>query len=87
VLYILLTNEVLQRVNRKTLWDHIGYTTKVYTDDPVSMKYRGLFDLAKRKKGKHLAYELTYSTKKMVGSTIQEAYIRWWDRYGDQRTD
>lgn len=87
VLYILLTDEMLQRVNRKTLWDHIGYTTKVYTDAPVSMKYRGLFDLANRKKGKYLAYELTYSTKKMVASTVQEAYVQWWDRYGDQRTD
>jgi len=87
VLYILLTDEMLKRVNRKTLWEHIGYTTKVYTDAPVSMKYRGLFDLASRKKGKHLAYELTYSTRKMVASTIQEAFVLWWDRYGNQRTD
>jgi 16S rRNA G966 N2-methylase RsmD len=87
VLHVLLTDEMLRKVNRKTLWEHNGYTTKVYTDDPVSMKYRGLFDLAKRKKGAHLKYELTYSTRKMVAPKIQEAYIRWWDRYGDQRTD
>jgi hypothetical protein len=87
VLYVLLTEEMLAEVNRRTIWEHKGYTTKVYTDDPVSMKYRGLFDLAKRKKGVHLRYELTYSTRRMVASTIQEAYHKWWDRYEDQRPD
>jgi 16S rRNA G966 N2-methylase RsmD len=87
VLYVLLTDEILASVNRRTLWEHKGYTTKVYTDDPVSMKYRSLFDLAKRKKGTSLKYELTYSTRRMVAPTIQEAYLQWFDRYGTQRTD
>jgi hypothetical protein len=55
------------------------YTT-AFTDRPVSMKYRGVFKLSARFEGM-LNYERVYD-----GSTAQQLYGQWWERYGSAGT-
>lgn len=53
-----------------------GVSTTVYTDKPVSMKYRGVYELAGRRNG-----ELNYVSK-VRRQTCDEIYADWWERYG-----
>jgi len=74
VLYILKSNEV-----RDILCDwyetyYKGIKTSVYTDKPVSMKYRGAFNLLKREKGK-----LIYIAE-FTGLDIKQMYNLWLDK-------
>jgi len=60
----------------RNVGDYYDYIkTPVYTDKPVSMKYRGVFKLTKKEKGK-----LTY-TGEFVKESINEIYKTWLKRY------
>jgi hypothetical protein len=48
-----------------------GLKTTVYTDKPVSMKYRGVFNLDRRDKGK-LMYSCLFSEK-----GLDDVYSEW----------
>ena len=50
-------------------------TTSVFTDKPVSMKYRGAFKLHARKNG-FLQY-----VSEVRNETPQEIFIAWWNKY------
>jgi hypothetical protein len=50
-------------------------TTMVFTDKPVSMKYRGLFKLARRDEGK-----LVYSTEMGIRN-LKEVIPLWLKKY------
>jgi hypothetical protein len=52
-----------------------GLKTTVYTDKPVSMKYRGVFNLARRDKGK-LIYEAGFGNE-----TLEEIFKQWKKKY------
>lgn len=84
ILYAVLTDEFLRMVNDRSLWEHTGFTTVAYTDAPVSMKYRGLFELANRKDGAVSGTKnaLVYRSKRMVAETIQGGFERWYDKHG-----
>ena len=41
MLHLCCTETVLNMVNERTMWEHTGFTTRVLTNNPVSMKYRG----------------------------------------------
>ena len=86
ILGLILSNEFLKTVNDKFMCDHDGYTTVAYSDAPVSMKYRGLFDLAERKAGTAKKYELIYRTKKLRHPTLKAAFKHWLSKYADDRT-
>jgi hypothetical protein len=53
-----------------------GFSTTAFTDKPVSMKYRGIYELAGRKPG-FLNYR---SEVRRVSS--QAIYTDWWRRFG-----
>ncbi len=84
ILNILLTKEFLYFVNELTLWPHIGFTTIAYTNNPVSMKYRSLFELIKREdlKEGNYKYKLTYHSKKQF-ENIQTALDEWIKKYAN----
>ena len=71
VLYLLKSKEVQQLLSRKLLYKYTGLQTTVYTNHPVSMKYRGAFQLKERGKGK-LSYICTFN-----GETLTQNYFKW----------
>jgi len=74
LIMLLKSNEVRHLLARKTATYYEGLKTTVYTDKPVSMKYRGVFDLERRDKGK-----LMYSCK-FNDLTLKENYKQWLER-------
>lgn len=86
-LYGILTDEFLARVNADSVWEHNGFTTVAVSNEPVSMKYRGLFDLAERSENDSNEYKwkLTYRQRRMFNPTVQKAYEEWFKRYGKEK--
>lgn len=82
ILHLILTKDFIYKINELTLWEHTGFTTIAYTNNPVSMKYRGLFELAKREdlKEGNYQFKLTYHSKKLFNS-IDEAKNQWIKKY------
>jgi len=85
ILYLCCTKEMLKTINDITMWDHIGFTTRVFTNDAVSMKYRGLFEMTERKKNKNSDYRniLIYHSKKHF-QTYKEALKEWLLKYRNE---
>lgn len=84
VLYGILTEQFLEMANKRLVYPHESFTTKAYTDNPVSMKYRGLLELVDRSKGgpgEH-KYILTYRSKTLKRKTVQQAFEDWFKQYG-----
>jgi hypothetical protein len=69
------TQRIIQErlINRYT-----SILTTAFTDKPVSMKYRGIYELAKRGKG-FLNYRGTFTS-----TTFQEVIGQWMKKYGKQ---
>ncbi|HOK13316.1 MAG TPA: hypothetical protein PK007_00150 [Candidatus Kapabacteria bacterium] len=82
ILHLILTKDFLYQINELTLWEYTGFTTAAYTNNPVSMKYRGLFELVKREELKegNYKFKLIYHSKKMFNS-IAEARDEWIKKY------
>tara|TARA_R110002020_G_scaffold240290_3_gene453049 strand:+ start:6439 stop:7806 length:1368 start_codon:yes stop_codon:yes gene_type:complete len=83
ILWIICTKEFLNKFNDVTMWEHLGFTTRVFTNAPVSMKYRGKFELAKREedKGGDFKYKLIYQNTKKLCATTKQALGEWIDKY------
>lgn len=77
ILAMILSEEFMRLVNDKFVYEHTGYTTTAFSDQPVSMKYRGLFDLAERKNGTAKKYALIYRTSKLRHKTLKAAFKSW----------
>lgn len=75
VALIATSNTLLDVANKKYLMKAETITTSVFTDKPVSMKYRGVFKLHARKKG-FLQY-----ISKVRDETPQEIFLDWWNKY------
>lgn len=74
LIMLLKSNEIRHLLSRKTANYYEGLKTTVYTDKPVSMKYRGVFDLERRDKGK-LMYQCKFNDL-----TLKENYRQWLER-------
>ena len=72
-LLIMLTKsrEVRRHIARLTKHYYHGLRTTVYTDKPVSMKYRGVYELERRDKGK-IMYKADF-----IDETLNETYKLW----------
>lgn len=83
ILYAALSKESHLIVERMAKRRCRVMVTTAFSDHPVSMKYRGLFDLTSRKET-HLdnhAYQLNYSAP--IGQwTLKEGYQVWFKKYG-----
>ena len=84
ILYMCCTKEMLKTINDISMWEHTGFTTRVFTNAAVSMKYRGLFELTERKKDKSSDYKniLIYHSKKHY-DTYMDALCEWLKKYGN----
>ena len=73
------SREIIHQVDRKFVIRCKFVETTAFTDKPVSMKYRGVFDLHARKQG-----ELQYRGQIREGS-IEEVYREWYRKHGRAR--
>jgi hypothetical protein len=82
ILYLCCTREMLKTVNDLSMWEHVGFTTRVFTNNAVSMKYRGLFELTERKEDKTSDYSniLIYHSKKHL-ETFRDGLKEWLKKY------
>ena len=72
LLYLLRSREVAKLITDHYVYDYRGLQTTVYTDKPVSMKYRGIF----RKQENSKIGSLTYCAE-FSNFTIKECYQKW----------
>ncbi|MEW5724779.1 MAG: hypothetical protein AB1896_16825, partial [Thermodesulfobacteriota bacterium] len=75
LLLITTTREVRDIIRKHFIAPFERIYTTAFTDKPVSMKYRGVYDLAKRGEG-FLNYEAPMGTR-----TLPEAVETWVKRY------
>jgi hypothetical protein len=75
LLLVIQTREIRRMMQEKLLAELPTCTTMVFTDKPVSMKYRGLFKLARRDQGK-----LVYSTEMGIRN-LNEVIPLWLKKY------
>lgn len=74
LIMLVKSHEVRKLIARRLANYYDGVKTTVYTDKPISMKYRGVFDLERRDKGK-LMYVGRFTD---IG--IKQIYQTWIDR-------
>jgi len=72
LLYLVRSDEVRRLVARQYLFAYPSIQTTVFTDKPISMKYRGIF----QKTGKHANGKLTY-TADFTMETLKERFEQW----------
>src|ERR1035437_6014376 len=75
--------EVIEPINRRLLIKVESITTTAFTTKPVSMKYRGVFELAKRAPD-HLQYQ-----SQIRDLSIQDVFNEWYRKFsgGDRKPD
>ncbi|PJZ28738.1 hypothetical protein [Leptospira kmetyi] len=71
LIMLLLSKEVKALLTRQYLHSYRGVKTSVYTPHPVSMKYRGIYELVERKKGK-LVYR-----QEFTNAPLSEIFKTW----------
>jgi hypothetical protein len=72
LLYLLRSADVAKLIRRHYVFDYKGLQTSVYTDKPVSMKYRGIFKKEECSESNKLVY-----TCQFTNWSIQECYQKW----------
>lgn len=79
ILYLINNKEFLNIVNDLTMWEHSGFTTRVFTNAPVSMKYRGTMNLSERKEANDGSWKycLIYHSKPKLYPTVKEGLKAW----------
>ena len=89
ILYLISTKAFLKEFNNITMWEHIGFTTRVFTNSPVSMKYRGKFKLNLREEDKdgNFKYRLIYQNKDKLSKTYKQALNEWYSKYAKETYD
>lgn len=75
LILLLKSKEVQRQIIRFYKHYYLGLRTSVYTQKPVSMKYRGVFNLDRRDKGK-LIYSADFTKE-----TAKEIYLLWLKKY------
>ena len=71
LIMLLKSGEVRRQLSRLTKHYYEGLRTTVYTDKPVSMKYRSVFNLERRDKGK-IMYRANF-----IRETLNQIYASW----------
>lgn len=74
LIMLLKSREIRHILARKTANYYDGLKTTVYTDKPVSMKYRGVFDLERRDKNK-LMYQCKFNEL-----SLKEIFMQWLEK-------
>ena len=76
---IAASRELIRLVDRKFIIRVKDLWTTAFTNKPVSMKYRGVFEVHSRKPG-----QIQYRGS-VRESTVQEVYREWYTKHGQQR--
>lgn len=71
LIMLLKSSDTRKIICRKLFHYYDGLKTSVYTDKPVSMKYRSVFELERRDKNK-LIYKANFQNK-----TVNEIFLEW----------
>lgn len=79
LLMLLKTRDIRKIIARATMNYYDALKTTVYTKEPVSMKYRGVFKLDRRDEGK-LMYVADFTQQ-----TLGEAYTDWYKKFGGDK--
>lgn len=89
VIMLCASEEMLKLFNDLAMWEHSGLTTRVFTNNAVSMKYRGLFDLVSREEVKDgdFKYKLVYQKRGGMFPSFRAAFQTWLKKYGNDTTD
>ena len=84
VLYIISTEQMLKQFNDITMWEHEGFTTRVFTNAPTSMKYRSLFKLKERTEEVegNFKYKLIYQNREKIMPTLKAGLTTWLQKDG-----
>lgn len=83
ILYICSTQQTIDLINEKSMWEHVGFTTRVFTNEPVSMKYRSLFKLTERSEDEgNYKYKLIYQNRNKIFPTYQDGLKAWLKKEG-----
>jgi hypothetical protein len=79
VLYLICNKQVIKIINDKIMWEHTGFTTRIFSNNPMSMKYRSLFKLAKREEDKTSDYKfcLIYQNRDKIFDTPEDGLKIW----------
>ena len=87
IIDLICTHEFLEMFNNITMWEHTGFSTKVFTNYKVSMKYRNKFDLTDREELKtgNYRYKLTYQNRNKILPTYRAALTQWVNKYAKIR--
>ena len=72
---IVTSHHIVSEIERKTLLKFKQLCTTVFTDKPVSMKYRGIWNLYSRKEG-----SLIYQSP-VRDQSPQQIYNEWFSKY------
>ena len=83
----LALNAVVLKTIEALLMQRIGFVeTTAFSEHPVSMKYRGLFELLARREAKPPAtgWQLQYGGEALLESP-QQAYDWWWSNHGEDK--
>ena len=78
LLMVTQCRDMKEILSEKIVRDYKGILTTAFTDQPVSMKYRGIYELAKRGKG-----FLNYKTE-FKDFTFKEVIRLWMKKYAKQ---
>tara|TARA_R110000824_G_scaffold295738_3_gene484036 strand:- start:1137 stop:2489 length:1353 start_codon:yes stop_codon:yes gene_type:complete len=83
ILWLICTRAFLKEFNDVTMWEHLGFTTRVFTNAPSSMKYRGKFKLKTREEDKdgNYKYKLIYQNTENLCKTYKQALSEWIDKF------
>mgnify|MGYP003646363449 CR=1 FL=1 len=86
ILWLICTEEFLKEFNDETMWPHAGFTTRVFTNAPVSMKYRGKFKLNSREDDVdgNFKNKLIYQNKDKLCKTNKQALSEWLDKFSKE---
>ena len=84
IINICCTKTFIEEFNDICMWEHTGFTTRVFSNNPVSMKYRNLFTLAKREETKngYYKYNLIYQNRENIFENFNEALKSWLKKDG-----
>ena len=72
------SSEMKEALSSRMIRDYKSILTTAFTDQPVSMKYRGVYELAKRDKG-FLNYRAAFDN-----TSLKEVVSQWTKKYGKQ---
>jgi hypothetical protein len=81
IIMIQTSRTIIRRMEVRMLTRIDRVATTAYSDKPISMKYRGLYELNKRIPATDLTSQALYYVSAVREHSPAEIYKQWWDRF------